>query len=199
MNTIERNELLEMREQLATLKKQLDTQEIINDRLLKDAMSRKLSSINRSAIWICAVCLIMIPFGYLNFQRLGHSAAFCIATSLLFFICFVAMFLSHYRLRKSDIRNGNLITTYTEVARMRKIYKNWHYWSIPVVVLWFGWLEYEVYMTQVHEDLTTLLMISASGFFGAIIGGIIGLRIHKRTLRTAEDLLRQIEELQKME
>jgi uncharacterized membrane protein YfcA len=199
MNTIETNEILEMREQLATLKKQLDTQEIINDRLLKDAMSRKLSSINKSAIWICAVCLIMIPFGYLNFQRLGHSAAFCIATSLLFFICFVAMFLSHYRLRKSDIRNGNLITTYTEVARMRKIYKNWHYWSIPVVVLWFGWLEYEVYMTQVHEDLTTLLMISASGFFGAIIGGIIGLRIHKRTLRTAEDLLRQIEELQKME
>jgi uncharacterized membrane protein YfcA len=199
MNTIETNEILEMREQLATLKKQLDTQEIINDRLLKDAMSRKLSSINKSAIWICAVCLIMIPFGYLNFQRLGHSAAFCIATSLLFFICFVAMFLSHYRLRKSDIRNGNLITTYTEVARMRKIYKNWHYWSIPVVVLWFGWLEYEVYMTQAHEDLTTLLMISASGFFGAIIGGIIGLRIHKRTLRTAEDLLRQIEELQKME
>ena len=28
------NEILEMREQLATLKKQLDTQEIINDRLL---------------------------------------------------------------------------------------------------------------------------------------------------------------------
>ena len=189
------NEILEMREQLATLKKQLDTQEIINDRLLKDAMSRKLSSINRSAIWICAVCLIMIPLGYLNFQRLGHSTAFCIATSALFLICFVAIFLSHYRLRKSDIRNGNLITTYTEVARMRKIYKSWHYWSIPMLIVWFGWMEYEVYLNMAQEDFTLLLTISCSAIFGGVIGGIIGLRIHKRTLRTADDLLRQIEEL----
>ena len=188
-----------MREQLAALKKQLDTQEIINDRLIKEAMSSKLSSINRSAIWICVVCLIMIPLGYLNFQRLGHSTAFCIATSMLFLICFVAIFLSHYRLRKSDIRNGNLITTYTEVARMRKIYKSWHYWSIPMLIVWFAWLEYEIYIAQANEDITALLMISASGIFGGVIGGIIGLRIHKRTLRTADDLLRQIEELQKSE
>ena len=193
------NEILEMREQLATLKKQLDTQEIINDRLLKDAMSGKLSSINRSAVWICVVCLIMIPLGYLNFQRLGHSAAFCIATSLLFLICFVAIFLSHYRLRKSDIHNGNLITTYTEVARMRKIYKSWHYWSIPMLIVWFAWFVYEIYQNMAHEDLTMMFIISGSGIFGGVIGGIIGLRIHKRTLRAADDLLRQIEELQKME
>ena len=193
------NEILEMREQLATLKKQLDTQEIINDRLIKEAMSSKLSSINRSAVWICVVCLIMIPMGYLNFQRLGHSTAFCIATSMLFLICFVAIFLSHYRLRKSDIRNGNLITTYTEVARMRKIYKSWHYWSIPMLIVWFAWLEYEIYQNMALEDLTMMFIISGSGIFGVVIGGIIGLRIHKRTLRTAEDLLRQIEELQKSE
>ena len=199
MNTIETNEILEMREQLATLKKQLNTQEIINDRLLKDAMSSKLSSINRSAIWICVVCLIMIPLGYFNFQRMGHSTALCIATSALFLISFVAIFLSHYRLRKSDIRNGNLITTYTEVARMRKIYKSWHYWSIPLLIVWFGWWEYEVYMNMAQEDLTLLLTISCSAIFGGVIGGIIGLRIHKRTLRTAEDLLRQIEELQRQE
>ena len=193
------NEILEMREQLATLKKQLNTQEIINDRLLKDAMSSKLSSINRSAIWICVVCLIMIPLGYFNFQRMGHSTALCIATSALFLISFVAIFLSHYRLRKSDIRNGNLITTYTEVARMRKIYKSWHYWSIPLLIVWFGWWEYEVYMNMAQEDLTLLLTISCSAIFGGVIGGIIGLRIHKRTLRTAEDLLRQIEELRRTE
>ena len=199
MNTIETNEILEMREQLATLKKQLDTQEIINDRLLKEAMSRKLSSINRSAIWICVVCLIMIPLGYLNFQRLGHSQALCIATSMLFFISFVSILISHYRLRKRDIYSGDLITVYQEVSRMRKIYKNWHYFSIPILVVWFGWWEYEIYMNMAQEDLTLLLTISCSAIFGGVIGGIIGLRIHKRTLRTAEDLLRQIEELRRIE
>ena len=193
------NEILEMREQLATLKKQLDTQEIINDRLLKEAMSGKLSRINGQAIWIGVICLIMMPLGYLNFQRIGHSTAFCIATSALFFICFVAVLLSHYRLRKRDIYSGDLVTVYTEVARMRKIYKSWHYWSIPLLIVWFGWMEYEVYLNMAQEDFTLLLTISCSAIFGGIIGGIIGLRIHKRTLRTAEDLLRQIEELRKTE
>ncbi len=193
------NEILEMREQLATLKKQLDTQEIINDRLLKEAMSGKLSRINGQAIWIGVICLIMMPLGYLNFQRIGHSTAFCIATSALFFICFVAMFLSHYRLRKRDIYSGDLVTVYTEVARMRKIYKSWHYWSIPLLIVWFGWMEYEVYLNMAQEDFTLLLTISCSAIFGGLIGGIIGLRIHKRTLRTAEDLLRQIEELRMTE
>ena len=193
------NEILEMREQLATLKKQLDAQEIINDRLLKEAMSGKLSRINGQAIWIGVICLIMMPLGYLNFQRIGHSTAFCIATSALFFICFVAMFLSHYRLRKRDIYSGDLVTVYTEVARMRKIYKSWHYWSIPMLIVWFGWMEYEVYLNMAQEDFTLLLTISCSAIFGGLIGGIIGLRIHKRTLRTAEDLLRQIEELRKSE
>ena len=193
------NEILEMREQLATLKKQLDTQEIINDRLIKEAMLGKLSSMNRSAIWMCAVCLIMIPLGYLNFQRMGHSTALCIATSALFFISFVSILISHYRLRKRDIYSGDLITVYQEVSRMRKIYKNWHYFSIPILVVWFAWWEYEIYQTMAHEDLTMMLIISGSGIFGGVIGGIIGLRIHKRTLRTADDLLRQIEELRKME
>ena len=193
------NEILEMREQLATLKKQLDTQEIINDRLIKEAMLGKLSSMNRSAIWMCAVCLIMIPLGYLNVQRMGHSTALCIATSALFFISFVSILISHYRLRKRDIYSGDLITVYQEVSRMRKIYKNWHYFSIPILVVWFAWWEYEIYQTMAHEDLTMMLIISGSGIFGGVIGGIIGLRIHKRTLRTADDLLRQIEELRKME
>ena len=50
-----------------------------------------------------------------------------------------------------------------------------------------------------HEDLTMMLIISGSGIFGGVIGGIVGLRIHKRTLRTADDLLRQIEELKRGE
>lgn len=197
MNSIEMNELNEMREQLATLKKQLESQEIVNDRLIKEAMSRKLSMINSKAIWIGVVCLIMIPLGYLNFQRIGHSTYFCVATSCLFFISFVAMFVSHYRIRKRYILSGNLVTVYKEVARMRKIYKSWHYWSIPMLVVWFVWMEYEIYLNLAHEDLTAMLTISCSAIFGGIIGGIIGLRIHKRTLRIADDLLLQIEELQR--
>ena len=70
MNTHEINDMLEMREQLAALKKRLDTQTIINDRLIKEAMSRKLSKINGQAVTLCTVCLLMIPLEFLNFQRM---------------------------------------------------------------------------------------------------------------------------------
>ena len=66
-----------------------------------------------------------------------------------------------------------------------------------MLIVWFAWWEYEIYQNMAHEDLTMMFIISGSGIFGAIIGGIIGLRIHKRTLRNADDLLHQLEELQK--
>ncbi len=197
MNNIEMNELDEMREQLATLKKRLESQEIINDNLLKEALGRKLSSLNYSAVWLSIVCIVMIPLGYFNFSRLGMSDAFCYATSVLFLICLAANIISHYRIHKRDIYSGNLVTVYKEVARMKKIYKSWHYWSIPMLIVWFGWMEYEIYTNIANEDMTALLAISASCIFGGIIGGIIGLRIHKRTLRVTDDILKQIEELNK--
>lgn len=196
MNTIEMNELNEMREQLAILKKRLESQEIVNDKLIKETMSRKLSWLNHKALWMCIVCLIMVPIGYLNFQRIGHSQVFCIATAALFIISFFAIFISHYRIHKRDIYSGDLVAVYKEVARMKKIYSNWHYWSIPMVIIWFGWLEYEIYYNLAQEDMTAMIAISMSGLFGGIIGGIIGLRIHKRMLRTADEVLKQIEELQ---
>ena len=193
------NELNYMREQLVTLKKQLDTQAIINDRLIKEAMSGKLSSINRRAIIICVLCAIYIPLGFLIFYLLGTSIHFCCATSLFFLVSMVAVIFSHIRLRQRDIRNGDLVTTYKAVARMRRIYKVWHYFSIPPFVVWFAWLEYEIYLNVVDRDTTALMAITISAVIGGVIGGAIGLRNHRRTLREAEDILRQIEELQKVE
>ena len=199
MNTQEINDILEMREQLAALKKRLNTQEMVNDRLIKETISRKLSKINGQAVALCTICLVMIPLEFLNFQRMGHSFAFCIATSALFLICFVAMLVSHYRLRKRDIYSGDLVTVYKEVSRLRKIYKSWHYWSVPMLVVWFAWFEYEIYRNFADVDMKMMLIISGSGILGLIIGGIIGLRIHKRTLRNADDLLQQIEEIKREE
>jgi len=199
MNSIERNELNEMREQLSALKKRLECQAIVNDRLIKETMSHKLSNINRRAIWPSIICAIYIPLGYLIFRLQGLSIPFCCATSALFTVCLAAMILSHFRLRKRDILDGNLVTTYKEVARMRKIYKNWHYISIPIGLVWFVWLEYEIFIHIAKGDITALLAISAAGIIGGIIGGIYGIINHKRTLREADEILHQIEELQQME
>lgn len=194
MNNVETQEILEMREQLAMLNKCLDNQKIVNDSLIRGAMSGKLSAINHRALMLCAIVLIAIPYCFGLFRRLGMSIEFCFATSLLLVFSLVAMAFSHYRIHKNDILDGDLVTTYREVARLRNIYKRWHYVSIPILVLWFVWLEVEFYVLA--DDPTIMLVMTLSSLVGGAIGGVFGMRAHNRTLREAEAILKQIDELQ---
>lgn len=196
MNSVEINEINEMREQLATLKRQLNSQQIVNDRLLKEAMSNKLSTIQRRAIALCVICFVAIPYTYFAFDFLGLSQHFCYATSLLLTVALVVMIISHYRLSTKRIMSGDLIAVYEDVARMRTIYKRWHYVSIPLLVLWLLWGGYEIY-TYVTQDTQFLLCLAASATIGGVVGGVVGLRAHNKNLKAAEDILAQIEELKR--
>ena len=196
MNQIEINEISEMREQLATLKKQLNNQSIINDRLIKEAISQKISHINRSGVVFSALCAFYIPAGFVSFRMIGLSLPFCIATSLLFLIFLVGMIIGHRDLRNQTLHSGDLISTYKAVARTRKVYQNWRKWAVPLAVVWVAWGGYDIY-TNVTQDVELLRTIAIAGSVGAIIGGIIGDIQHRKTLRATDEILRQIEELNK--
>ena len=196
MNQIEINEISEMREQLATLKKQLNNQSIINDRLIKEAISQKISHINRSGVAFTALCAFYIPAGFVSFRMIGLSLPFCIATSLLFLIFLVGMIIGHRDLRNQTLHSGDLISTYKAVARTRKVYQNWRKWAVPLAVVWVAWGGYDIY-TNVTQDVELLRTIAIAGSVGAIIGGIIGDIQHRKTLRATDEILRQIEELNK--
>ena len=196
MNQIEINEISEMREQLATLKKQLNNQSIINDRLIKEAISQKISHINRSGVVFSALCAFYIPAGFVSFRMIGLSLPFCIATSLLFLIFLVGMIIGHHDLRNQTLHSGDLISTYKAVAHTRKVYQNWRKWAAPLAVVWIAWGGYEIY-TNVTQDIELLRTIAIAGSVGAIIGGYIGNIQHRKTLRATDEIMRQIEELNK--
>ena len=196
MNQIEINEISEMREQLATLKKQLNNQSIINDRLIKEAISQKISHINRSGVVFSALCAFYIPAGFVSFRMIGLSLPFCIATSLLFLIFLVGMIIGHHDLRNQTLHSGDLISTYKAVAHTRKVYQNWRKWAAPLAVVWIAWGGYDIY-TNVTQDIELLRTIAIAGSVGAIIGGYIGNIQHRKTLRATDEILRQIEELNK--
>ena len=67
-----------------------------------------------------------------------------------------------------------------------------------MMIIWLGWMLYE---------MTAILGFSSSiaiGFMcgataGVLIGGFIGLRINRKMVRQAEEILDQIDELQKEE
>ena len=196
MNQIEINEISEMREQLATLKKQLNNQSIINERLIKEAISQKISHINRSGVVFSALCAFYIPAGFVSFRMIGLSLPFCIATSLLFLIFLVGMIIGHHDLRNQTLHSGDLISTYKAVANTRKVYQNWRKWAVPLAVVWVAWGGYDIY-TNVTQDVELLRTIAIAGSVGAIIGGYIGNIQHRKTLRATDEIMRQIEELNK--
>ena len=74
-------ELENMRQQMETLKKKLDQQEIVNDHLIRHSMKKTAGNISRRYYFIMAVCLLMIPYSYWAFVMLnGFSIPFWIFT-----------------------------------------------------------------------------------------------------------------------
>ena len=196
MNSTETNDILEMRRQLASLKRELENQVIVSDRLMKEAMSNKLSDIQRRAKLLGLLAIVAAPCCFFLLRGIGMSQLICYATAVLLVISYFANLLTHYRLNNRNLLSGNLVMVYQEVARMRKIYKNWHYFSIPILVVWLAWVGYELY-TSFAQDNMLLLGAYGGAILGLIIGGTIGLCSHNKTLHSAEEILRQIEELKR--
>ena len=82
---MENKEIMEMREQIATLRSKLEKEQIVTERLLKQAMKKRIGIIRRQAvkeyIMVC-VCLILYPFLY----YVANLSALFLSISLLIFI-----------------------------------------------------------------------------------------------------------------
>ena len=118
---------------------------------------------------------------------------FAYVTVALILVGVVAQFLTHYRIGR-DTLSGDLITTYNEVARMKRIYQRWHYFSMPIFVAWLGWGAYEIY-TNVAQDESQFYAAIIGTVVGLVLGLIFGLRQHRENIRTAKEIMRQIEAL----
>ena len=183
----------DMRQQLNTLKKKLDEQDIVNDRLVRRSMKKEVNTIARRYYVIMAVGLLMVPYGYWCFVKLGGlSISFWIVTSIFMLVCVGATYYTLRKINDPNMMNRNLVEARKKVASAKKFEADWLFFGIPAVVLWFAWFMYESY--QVHGDSLS------SGFFlggciGGIIGAICGLSLNFKTQRQYQDIIDQIEDL----
>ena len=186
-------DLENMRQQMNTLKNKLNQQEIINDRLVRRSMRNEVNTIARRYYVIMAIGLLMVPYGYWCFVKLGGlSISFWIVTSIFMLVCAGATYYTLRKINDPNMMNRNLVEARKKVASAKKFEANWLFFGIPAVVLWFAWFMYESYL--VHGDSLS------SGFFwggciGGIIGAICGLSLNFKTQRQYQDIIDQIEDL----
>ena len=198
MNTTKMNEnfeLEDMRQQMATLKKKLEKQEIINDRNIRQSLKYSTSNINRRYLFTCILCLAMIPYGYWAFVKLnGSSLGVWITMSILMLITLVYTVYIGRHLHNSNLYDRDLVDARKKVAQAKKLDREWLKFGIPAAILWLGYFLYDEYIQMAgNHFLIFMMMMIVSG----IIGGLIGYKIHCRNQNNYQEIIDQIEDVTK--
>ncbi len=194
-NYIDSNELREMKAQLELLTKKLEKETIVNERLIRRSMKEKAHKLRRQIVLESLVCLLMIPFFLCVLPKLSPiSMDFCVFSVAFFALAIVYNFYMYRQFPLKDFMEGNLIEVRKATLKFKRLTLRWTYGiGIPFLLVYVPWFVYEKCQEYQGEHLYIVLISGAIGF---LIGGSIGIYQFRKTLRTTDDLLLQIEELE---
>lgn len=187
------HELDGMKSQMALLKKILDGQRIVNERHLRNAIKGGISSLNRHAVKMCIIGIVALVLCTASFLQYGFSKVFIAFTALMFLFCVCATYMQHRNLIVAKGYDSDLVSATFDLVRLKKRYSQWLWIALPMIMLWGIGLIYECLYSFTDKEIA-IPFVSGS-LVGLVTGGIIGIRIHIRTLRKIEKLLAQIKEL----
>ena len=186
-------ELENMRQQMETLKKKLDQQEIVNDRIIRQSMKKTADNIKRRYHVIMALAVLMIPYTYFVLVLgQGLSLVFWIATSIFMLVCAGATCYNRQNVVNSNMMSNNLMEVGRRMARAKKFDANWLFFGIPAVIVWLGWLVWELYQQDAEAARYNLYAVA----IGTAIGTAIGIKIRTKTLHQYQEIIDQIEDLE---
>jgi F0F1-type ATP synthase assembly protein I len=186
------NTLREMQQQMQQLREKLNKEQIINERLLQTSCRQTVDRLKfKSNLPIVfAIVAILCSPAYLSF---GLSPWFLILTCVLMLVSIVATILTNRHIPQMD---KDLVTATNELTRYKKIHAEWLKYSIPALIVWVGCLIWDFLRNQ------TISKVEFYGFIagistGLILGILLGLKVRRDQLNAADELISQIEELQK--
>jgi len=192
-NTINNMEELEqLRAQYQTLKEQLDKQEIVSDKLLRETFKSKVKSINsvkKTTIGCGIFVLLVAPFAFHYNPVINASWYFIIATYALMLFCIYRMYMIHKDMTERAA-DANLLAFAEKAKKMQVDYKNYVKVSIPLAILWVGYLVLEIFKNNQDIRLACFTMISV--LVGGTIGGICGIRMNHKVIDECQKIIDQI-------
>lgn len=196
---MEENALYEiegMKQQIALLKKKLESQTIVSEQMLDKAIRTNLSKLNRRAWFTGIVGAVAIPYCWYVFSSMNLSTAFCVATAFFLLACIVATWIQYRGLSAANLMQQDLLTVSTKMQRLRKQHLDWLKFSIPTLVAWLAWFCIEIYIS-IPEEHARPVIIGAT--VGAIVGSICGICFLRASLKTIRETLRQIDDLRQVQ
>ena len=185
-------ELDEMRQQMAILKDKLEKQTIVDDRIIRRAISNGASTINKRYLVISIIALAMIPYGYWAFVMLnGLSVALWIACSVMMLMVVAFCYFNGRALRDPMLAEGNLHDTMHKVAAAKKRDAKWQWIGIPMATAWAVWVGWEMAQKLGADDFKFFMPFF---IICTVTGVLVGLAVHFKTQRHYRNIIEQIED-----
>ena len=183
---------IEMQQQMQQLREKLNKEQIINERMLRKSCRQTVDRLKfKSNLPIVfAIIAILCSPAYLSF---GISPWFLIFTCVLMLVSIVATILTNRHIPQMD---KDLVTATNELTRYKKIHAEWLKYSIPALIVWLGCLIWDFLKNQTISQMELFGFIAGIST-GLILGILLGLKIRRDQLNAADELISQIEELQK--
>lgn len=188
-------ELEQLRQQMSLLKDKLDQQEIVNDRLMRQTMTKKMSWIKKYIWFEIAILppLLLLFVGIHYSMQLSWWLFAFLAVGLT--IDVVADYYIN-RIDKNELLSGNLVEAGRKLVRMKRLRSISFAISMPLVVVWFVWFLYELLSSSQTASSEMARALATGGLVGGIIGGIIGFGVgiwlFMKMQRTNDDIIDQI-------
>ena len=198
-------ELEQMREQMQVLRNKLETQEIVNDKLVKNSIKSKMSWMKKLIYFE----FLMIPFvalmGY-GLKEVFNLSWFCYASIVV--LCVIDA-VCDYRINVASldlekVEKHNLSDTLQKLVAMKQMRAKAFFIMMLLSIPLFVWASIEMwqYISTItfRDDLPTNMVYA--GAYGGLVGGIIGflvgiyisIRIYRKMQTTNDELIAQIEE-----
>ena len=129
-----------------------------------------------------------------TFCYMGLSPVFIAATGLMLAVCVWLTIRQQFTLKGLDFSQGKLLEVAEKLSRVKVHYHEWIKIALPLIIVWFSWLMYEVIVhCGTDEPMTIGFCVGAA--IGVVIGGILGNRVNRNIVRKSTEILEQIEEL----
>lgn len=193
------NELEIMRSQMASFKKQLEQQEIINRRIMSESMKKKFSWIKMMIIGE----IILIPiFLYLAFAAKYYFdlSWWSVATFVILLLCDVwcDYDINMRAIKDSDYSRDNLVNTMKKLLRMKQRRTKQTAIMLTATIVMSIWLLIEIgfHLIAINAD-TGMWLVLYGGGTGAFIGVVAAWWIYRKMQKTNDEMIKQIEEISK--
>lgn len=189
-NTFNDFELDDLRQQIKDLENKVNAQGRLNEELVKKAIQGKMRGVHGIILKLGILALLCIPFYIMMKYQVGLSWPLTIFT-IVFLLASVT---SDYFINRIDVSHmgDDLVGTAAKLVKMKKNRVIGQRIGIGVAVLWLAWFCYEYFMLNSVYG-TDVAWASLIGIFvGAVVGGLIGLRIFNKMQRANDEMIDQI-------